>query len=390
MHAHLPAETPAGDVVAGITLIGDALDGAATVGLTSLSDRIETVRESFLATTLHDVRQPITLAEGSLHLADRWLTEPDPDSARVAEAVHDALLATTELVTMIDTLSDASRVAMGALNPDLEPASLEHVVRDVVHTLGPQGRARVRIEVEHGGRLIGMWDPSLLRRLVANLLGNALKYSPSDEPVEIAVGQGEGQNARLVVHDRGIGMAEVDLDRVFERFARTDRARQSGAAGLGLGLYACRGIVTAHGGTIEVKSDGHDLGTTVIVTLPILEDGGEDGERLGRRRIDPETKKRDAPWRGVSFSFRVRTYQEADGLAAGLAAGTDGADVAGATLGAPLLPLLLHAPTNSAAATMSTASNDFMGRPPWAFASTLGCLGGTWGLRAPPLNVAGR
>ena len=105
-----------GDAVAGITLVGDALDGAATVGLTSLSDRIETVRESFLATTLHDVRQPITLAEGSLLLADRWLTEPGPDTARVAEAVHDALLATTELVAMIDTLSDASRVAMGALN----------------------------------------------------------------------------------------------------------------------------------------------------------------------------------------------------------------------------------------------------------------------------------
>ena len=278
MHAHLPAETPAKDVVAGITLIGDALDGAATIGLASLSDRIETVRESFLAMTLHDVRQPITLAEGSLLLADRWLTEPDPDSARIAEAVHDALLATSELVTMIDTLSDASRVAMGGLNPDLEPASLEHVIRDVVGALGPQGRARVRVEIEHGGRLIGMWDPSLLRRLVANLLGNALKYSASDEAVEISAGQGDDQTARLVVHDHGIGMADVDLDRVFERFARTDRARQSGAAGLGLGLYACRGIVTAHGGTIVVQSEGHDLGTTVTVTLPMIEDGLDDEE----------------------------------------------------------------------------------------------------------------
>ena len=68
------------DAVAGITLVGDALDGAATVGLTALSDRIETLRESFLATTLHDVRQPITLVEGSLHLADRWLAEPTPDT----------------------------------------------------------------------------------------------------------------------------------------------------------------------------------------------------------------------------------------------------------------------------------------------------------------------
>jgi signal transduction histidine kinase len=276
MHAHLPAETPARDAVAGLTVVGDALDGAATVGLTSLSERIETIRESFLATTLHDVRQPITLVEGSLDLADRWLTEPDPDSARVAEAVHDALLASTELVAMIDTLSDASRVAMGALRPDLEPASLEHIVREAVAALGPQGRARVRVEVEHRSRLLGMWDPGLLRRLVANLLGNALKYSGSDELVEVSIGPGDGQMARLIVRDQGIGMAEVDLDRVFERFARTERARQSGAAGLGLGLYACRGIVTAHGGTIVVQSDGEGLGTTVIVTLPTMEEGVDD------------------------------------------------------------------------------------------------------------------
>jgi signal transduction histidine kinase len=59
---------------------------------------------------------------------------------------------------------------------------------------------------------------------------------------------------------------------VFERFARTDRARRSGAAGLGLGLYACRGIVSAHGGTIVVTSDGYDRGTTVTVTLPTMDD----------------------------------------------------------------------------------------------------------------------
>jgi signal transduction histidine kinase len=274
----LPAGTANRDVVAGLALIGDALDGAATIGLTSLSDRIETLREAFLATTLHDVRQPITLVEGSLLLADRWLAEPEPDRARVSEAVHDAVLATTELVTMIDTLSDASRVAMGALNPDLEPASLEHVVRDAVEALGEEGRRRVRLEVASGARLIGLWDPGLLRRLVANLLGNALKYSPAGDPVEISVRPADGETARLIVRDKGIGMADDELDRVFERFARTDRARQSGAAGLGLGLYACRGIVSAHGGTIVVESEGHDLGTTVIVTLPLFSDDPSEGD----------------------------------------------------------------------------------------------------------------
>ncbi len=278
MATELAAEMDTGDAVAGITLIGDALDGAAAVGLTALSDRIETLRESFLATTLHDVRQPMTLVEGSLHLADRWLTETPPDAERVAEVVHDALLATTELVIMIDTLSDASRVAMGALTADPEPVSLEHVVREAIGALGPDGRQRVRLEVDGAGgaHLIGLWDPSLLRRLVANLVGNSLKYSPVDSPVEVMVGAGDGPTARLAVRDRGIGMAADELDRVFERFARTDRARQSGAAGLGLGLYACRGIVDAHGGTIVVTSDGPDRGTTVIVTLPTMDEPVDD------------------------------------------------------------------------------------------------------------------
>ncbi len=272
MAVQLEARMETSDAVAGITLVGDALDGAATVGLTALSDRIETLRESFLATTLHDVRQPITLVEGSLHLADRWLAEPAPDTLRVNEAVHDALLATTELVTMIDTLSDASRVAMGALDADPEPVSLDHVVRDTVGALGPEARARVLIEVEPGANLIGLWDAGLLRRLVSNLVGNALKYSPADQPVDVVIGPGEGPTARVAFRDRGIGMAPDELVRVFERFARTERARHSGAAGLGLGLYACRGIVSAHGGTIAVTSEGYDRGTTVTVTLPTIDE----------------------------------------------------------------------------------------------------------------------
>ena len=274
MYLHLGEDTPTPDVVAGLTLVGDALDGAAMVGLTALSERIETLRESFLATTLHDVRQPITLVQGSLHLADRWLAAPVPDTERVSEAVGDALLATSELVAMIDTLSDASRVAMGALDADLEPAELEHLVRNAIGALGREGRERVRIAGTGG--LIGLWDPHLLHRLVANLVGNALKYSPADAPVDVSIGPGDGPTVRLVVRDRGIGMDRDELKLVFERFARTDRARQSGASGLGLGLYACRGIVLAHGGTIAVESAGHDLGTTVTVTLPRLDEIGDD------------------------------------------------------------------------------------------------------------------
>jgi len=274
--ALLDDDTPATDVVAGIAVVSDALDGAATIGLAALSDRIETLREAFLATTLHDVRQPITLVEGSLHLAERWLGTSQVDLDRIRESIADALVASGELVAMIDTLSDASRVATGALDPDLEPTPLEAVVRECVGAFGETARTRVTVDVAPGPRLIGLWDARLLQRVVTNLVGNALKYSPAGSPVFVHVGSGDGGSARLTIADRGIGMTRDDLVTAFDRFTRAERARRSGASGLGLGLYACRGIVTALGGTIRVESEGPDLGTTVTVDLPIL--GAEDAE----------------------------------------------------------------------------------------------------------------
>jgi signal transduction histidine kinase len=272
----LDSDARPADIVGGLAVVGDALDGAATVGLTTLSDRIETLREAFLATTLHDIRQPITLVEGSLHLADRWLGAPDPDQDRLREAIGDALTASGELVEMIDTLSDASRVAMGALDPDLEPASLEGIVRGSIEAMGASARTRVELAIAEGPHLIGLWDTHLLHRVVANVVGNALKYSGPSGVVRVAVGREGTDVARLTVVDEGLGMNDEELATVFDRFVRADRARRENIPGLGLGLYACRGIVTAHGGTIEVHSRGHDQGTTVEVRLPLLDGDGDD------------------------------------------------------------------------------------------------------------------
>lgn len=272
---------PATDVVAAITIVGDALDGSATVGLAALTDRIETLRESFLATTLHDVRQPITLMEGSLHLIDRWLTGPEPDLQRIHESVVDALSATGELTAMIETMSDASRVAMGELRPDLEPASLEEITRTAVAAFGETARARVNVQVPDGRHVIGLWDAGLLRRVVANLVGNALKYSGPGGQVTVTVTAMQGTaptqpaSGHLTVADDGLGLSQDELAVVFKRFTRADRVRSKGIPGLGLGLYACRGIVAAHGGTIELRSPGAGQGAIAIVRLPLL---GEDGD----------------------------------------------------------------------------------------------------------------
>jgi signal transduction histidine kinase len=258
------------DILAAQAIIDDALDGAATIALTALSDQIENLREEFLAMTLHDVRQPITLITGSLELARRWLAGSDPDVARVAEVIEDAVTAVHEADTVLDTLADASRVATGAMEPEVEPASLEAIVGEALALVDSQARSRVRVQTDGGPRLVGLWDPNLLRRVVSNLVSNALKYSPDPVPVEVSVARASVRVAVLSVRDQGMGLSGEELGVMFRRFGRTERARAQGIRGLGLGLYACRGIVEAHGGTIAIESGGPGLGTVVIVHLPLL------------------------------------------------------------------------------------------------------------------------
>jgi signal transduction histidine kinase len=267
-------DAPAQDILAGQAVIDDALDGAATVGLDALSDRVESLREEFLATTVHDIRQPITLVTGSLDLAARWLREPEPDRERVTEVVMGAVVAVNEINIMLDTLGDASRLSMGALAPEREPAKLDAIVADALALLDAETQGRIDFEPS-AEQLVGLWDPHLLRRVVSNLISNAMKYSPGGGRIEIATGRAGDDLAQLDVRDQGMGLTPEEAESAFDRFVRAERARAQGIPGLGLGLYACRGIVAAHGGTMVLLSDGPGSGTTVVITLPLIVDDGE-------------------------------------------------------------------------------------------------------------------
>ena len=227
-------DAPANDILAGQAVIDDALDGAATVGLDALSDRVESLREEFLATTVHDIRQPITLVTGSLDLAARWLGEPGFDRERIAEIVKNAVVAVSEINIMLDTLGDASRLAMGALEPDPEPAKLDAIVTDALALLDPETRGRITFE-SRSSQLVGLWDPHLLRRVVANLVSNAVKYSPPEGRIEIELDRATDGTAQLEIRDHGMGLSTDEATEVFERFVRADRARAQGIPGLGSG-----------------------------------------------------------------------------------------------------------------------------------------------------------
>jgi two-component system OmpR family sensor kinase len=107
-------------------------------------------------------------------------------------------------------------------------------------------------------------DEALLRRMLTNLLGNALTYTPRGGAVDIALTNGGGR-VELIVADTGPGIPAEDRERVFERFVRLDRARASGGAGLGLAI--ARWVAEAHGGGVRIASTGPD-GTVFVATLP--------------------------------------------------------------------------------------------------------------------------
>src|SRR5215813_7991572 len=110
-------------------------------------------------------------------------------------------------------------------------------------------------------------DDELLKRMILNLLDNAVKYTPEGGDVYVELSRRNG-SAQLVVRDSGIGIPEVDLTRIFDRFYRVDKARSRELGGAGLGLSIVRWIVEAHGGSIDVKSSPNH-GSAFTVDLPL-------------------------------------------------------------------------------------------------------------------------
>jgi signal transduction histidine kinase len=146
------------------------------------------------------------------------------------------------------------------------PCDLGECLAAVLARLGSAGRDRVDA-ILVAQPLAGDWDGQKIERVLANLLGNALKYSPPSERIRVEA-ERRGGEILVAVSDNGMGVVAAELSRLFERFHRTPRAQASGLAGTGLGLFICRGIVEAHGGRIWAESPGDGQGTTFRFTLP--------------------------------------------------------------------------------------------------------------------------
>jgi signal transduction histidine kinase len=225
--------------------------------------------KELLANVSHELRTPLARIRVALELAE----EEPPE--RLADRLAGIGVDLAELETLIEDVLSAARLDLGheeALRPKREPVDVAAFVAEAASRFGDRHPER-SVEVTRPEEPFEVdLDPRLMHRLVGNLLDNAAKYA-DDDPIELAVDVGVG-GLTLEVRDRGIGVAEPDLERLFEPFFRTDRSRQRGTGGVGLGLTLCRRVAEAHGGSIRARSrDGGGLVVAVTLPSPAAEKG---------------------------------------------------------------------------------------------------------------------
>jgi len=217
------------------------------------------VKNDLIAMLAHDFKGPLTTIVGFADVLaedDRF----DSESRQYLGMISSSAMRLASLAT--DTLA-LSRLEQNELALVLDQVDLIALVRDVVRVFSVTRPIDLRVS---GTPLVVRGDESRLRQVVENIVGNAIKYSPGGEPVEVAL-RARATGVELTVRDRGIGIPQNERAKLFGRFARASNARALGISGTGFGLYLTRTIVELHGGTISVDSvEGQ--GSTFRVFVP--------------------------------------------------------------------------------------------------------------------------
>lgn len=218
----------------------------------------ERLRSTILAALSHDVRTPLTIMVGQ---ADALLDAAGDEAPRLAAALREQVLRLSELV---NKLLDLARLQSGPLALRIDWQSLEEIVGAALAHLGERLAAH-RLEICLPPELpLLEFDAVLIERVLCNLLENAAKFSSRGSLIRV-VAEVEAQIVQVRVEDRGPGLPEGAVSRLFEPFVRGDL--DAGATGLGLGLSICKNIVEAHGGTISA-GNRDDGGAWFAFTLP--------------------------------------------------------------------------------------------------------------------------
>jgi len=240
-------------------------EGGTVILVEDISERrrIDAVRRDFVANVSHELRTPI----GALTLLTESLVlEKDPEAiARINEHIASEARRAAHLVEELLNLSNIETPKGHSFNSILVPALLD----EAVELVRPQAQKhQVDVEIAAADSAAVVWgDRSELLSALTNLLENAIKYSDDGATIHLSATATKDE-CSFRVKDNGIGIPAIDLDRVFERFYRVDRARSRNTGGAGLGLAIVRHVATNHHGNVSVTSREGE-GSTFTLTIPI-------------------------------------------------------------------------------------------------------------------------
>jgi signal transduction histidine kinase len=259
-----PVRGANGEIVAGVMTIHDVTDLLAS----------EREREQFLSIVSHELRTPLTPLKALAQLVRSRMRRSQQQGTPLDMESLDRNLAAVErqvdrMNGLVNDLLSVSRAEKGSLSMERGPYDLAVVLRDVVQRYidATLEEGRHTFTVEAPANLPAHGDQSRVEQLLMNLVGNAVKYSPSGGQVRVALAA-RGRNAEIAISDNGIGIPPDDLPKLGHPFVRGG-GRASTFAGMGVGLYVARIVAEAHSGSLALESEGDGKGTTVRVRLPL-------------------------------------------------------------------------------------------------------------------------
>ncbi len=214
---------------------------------------LEAIRRDFVASVSHELRTPLTVITGYAEtLLDGAMLEPE----HATPFLQIILQASQQLTALVNDVLDLSRIESGYIKYQFSAVNLKNMVQKSVDLLQQAiEKKQIKLEIHIPGDLPLVYaDPCYLDIVIRNLLDNAIKYvDERNGKVRISAFR-NGEGIRLEVEDNGIGISKSDLDRIFERFYRVDKARSRERGGTGLGLAIVKHIILAHKGNVEVRS----------------------------------------------------------------------------------------------------------------------------------------
>ena len=232
------------------------------------AERAIAVRDQVLAAVSHDLKAPLTVINGRAQLLVRRLQRMNAGQAElIIGSLHEIQTSVRRMRVWIDELVDVAHLEVGQeLHLNRTRTDLVALARAAAAEYQETCEGnRLRVEASEP-ELVGEWDAERLQRVLANLISNAIKYSPDGGPVTISVAR-EGATCVLTVRDSGVGIPVADQPHLFEQFHRASNVIGR-IAGTGIGLAAARHIVEQHDGTIGVETC-EGVGSTFTVRLPL-------------------------------------------------------------------------------------------------------------------------